>query len=161
LFIVDRFLDRRLLAANGALRILPQLELTELHGPGVKQQQTIDQQILSAENDLDRFVCLNRADDPRQYAEHTTFSARRHESRRRRLRVQAAITRALLGPEDARLSFKAKDRAVDVWLATQHTRIVHEIARRKVVCAVDDDVVVAEEPHGVMTREARLVRFDL
>src|SRR5215204_6097171 len=161
LFVVDQLLNFRLLAANRALRILAQFELAELHRPRVKQQQTIDQQIFRTENDLDRFVCLDRPDNARQYTEHTTFRARRHEAGRRRLRIQAAIARALLGPEDARLTFKPENRAVDVWLAAQHTRVVHEIARGKVVSAVDDDVVVAEESHRVVTRETRLVRFDL
>ncbi len=153
LFIVDQFLDRRLLPANGTLRILTQLELAKLHGPRVKQQQTIDQQIFSTENNLDRFVRLDRADDPGQHAEHATFSTRRHKSGRRRLRIQAAVARALLGPEHARLPFKPEDRAVNIWLAAQHTRIVDEITCGKVVSAIDDDVVVAKEPHRVVTRE--------
>src|ERR1044072_7991296 len=161
LFVIDQFLDRRLLAADRTLRILPQLELAELHRPRIKQQQTIDQQILRAENDLDRLVRLNRADNARQHAEHATFRARGHEPGRRRLRIKTAITRTLLGPEYAGLPLESEDRTIDVWLATQHTRVVHKIARGKVVSAIDDDVVVAEEPQRVMTRETRLVRFNL
>ena len=74
-------------------------------------------QVVRAENDLDRFVCLDRADDPRQHAEHAAFRARRNETGRRRFRIQAAIARALLRPEHTRLSFKPEDRTVNVWLA--------------------------------------------
>src|SRR5262249_47973767 len=93
--------------------------------------------------------------------EHTTFSARRHEPGRRRFRIETAVARTLLRPEDTRLTFEAKDRAVDVWLARQHARVVHEVARGKVVSAVNDDVVVAKETQRVLPGETRFVSLDL
>src|SRR5262249_10283480 len=141
--------------------ILPQFELAKPHRPRVEQQQTIDQQIFGAENDLDRFVCLNRADDARQHTQHATFTARGHRTRRPPLRIQAAITSAFLRPEHTRLDFEQEDRTVNVWLLTQYARVVDEIASGKVVSAVDDDVVVAKELHRVVTRQTRLVRLDL
>src|SRR6185369_16133260 len=139
LFVIDQLFHRRLLATYRTLRILPQFELAKLHGPGIKQQQPIDQQIFRAENDLDRLVCLNRADDARQNAQHTAFRARWYQSRRRWLRIQTTITSSLLCPENTRLTFEPEDRAVDVWLAAQHAGIVDEITRGKVVGAIDDD----------------------
>src|SRR6185369_12130416 len=125
-FVVNQFFDRRILATHRTLRIFSQFELAELHGPGVEVQQTVDQQILRAENDLDRFVRLNGADNARQNTKHATFRARRNEPGRRRLGIKTAITRALLGPKHARLTFEPEYRTVHVWLSTQHTRIVDE-----------------------------------
>src|SRR6266850_2321103 len=48
------------------------------------------------------------------------FRARRHQTRRRWFGIQAAVTRAALSPKNARLSFEAKDRTVDVWFADEH-----------------------------------------
>ena len=58
-------------------------------------------------------------------------------------RIEAAIARAVLGREHRRLSVEAEDAAVHVRLPEQHAGVVHQVARREVVGAVDDDVVVA------------------
>ena len=92
---------------------------------------------------LDRLGRLDHADDARQHAEHAAFGAARHEAGRRRLGIQAAIARAVLRREHRRLSFEPEDAAVRVRLAEQHARVVHEIARREIVGAVEDDVVAA------------------
>ena len=47
-----------------------------------------------------------------------------------------------------------------VRLAEQHTGIVGEVARREVVRAVHDDVVVAEDLEGVVRREPHAVLDD-
>src|SRR6185503_2409588 len=75
LFVIDQLLDRRLFTTNRTLRIFPQFELAELHRPRIKQQQTINQQIFCAENDLDCFVCLDRPHDTWQHTKHTTLGA--------------------------------------------------------------------------------------
>src|SRR5205085_7782798 len=100
-------------------------------------------------------------DDARQHAEYAAFSTRRHKSGRRRLWIQAAITRTAFRPEHTRLSFKAKDRAIDVGFAGQHAGIVDEIARREIIRAVNNDVVIAEQLKRVLARQARLVGFNL
>ena len=104
----------------------------------VEQQQPADERLARAEDQLDRLGRLNRADDAGQHAEHAAFGAARHEARRRRLGIEAAIARTVLGREDRRLSVEAEDAAVDVRLAEQHARVVDEVARREVVGAVDD-----------------------
>ena len=64
---------------------------------------------------------------------------------RRRFGIKAAIAGAALGREDAGLALEAEDRAVDVGLAGEHTSVIDQIARGKVVGAVDDEVEVAED----------------
>ena len=47
--------------------------------------------------------------------------------------------------KDRRLALKTEDRAIDIRLIEQDARVIDEIARRKIVRAIDDDVVIAEE----------------
>src|SRR5215204_5095210 len=161
LFVVDQLLHRRVLAADGALRVFPQLQLAEAQLPRVEEEQPVNQRLAPAEDELDGLVRLNRADDAGQHPQHTTFGAGGYEAGRRRLRIEAAVARAALRPEDARLPLEAEDRAVDVGLARQHARVVDEIARRKIVRPVHDHVVFAEQSERVLARQARLVRLDL
>ena len=68
LFIVDQLFDGCMLATDWAVRILAQFQLAKLHLPGIEQQQAVQEYFRRAENDLDRLVSLNRADDSRQHA---------------------------------------------------------------------------------------------
>src|SRR5918995_5400006 len=138
--------------ADRAVGILPQLQFTEPHLERVIDQESSDQRLSYADDQLDRLGGLNDTDDAGQYAKDTTFGAARHEPWRRRLWIQAAIARAVLGPEHRRLPLEAEDAAVRVGFAGQHARVVHEIAGWKVVGAVDDDVGGLEELQCVLRR---------
>src|ERR1051325_4204450 len=116
LFIIYQLRNRRVLTTHRTLRILSQFELAKLHRPRIKHQQSIDQEIFRAENNLDRFVRLDRTDDPWQHTEHTALRARGHQTRRRRFRIQTAIARTLLRTEDTCLPFKPEARTVNVSL---------------------------------------------
>ena len=59
--------------------------------------------------------------------------------------------------EDAGLAFEAEDRAVDVRLAQEHAGVVDQVARREVVRAVDDDVVVLQDLERVGAGEHGVV----
>ena len=145
LFVVDQLGDRRVRAAHRAVRILPELQLAEPHPQRVVDQEPADQRLADAGDQLDRLGRLDDADDARQHAEHAAFGAARHEPGRRRLRIQAAIARTVLGREHRRLPLEPEDAAVGVRLAEQHARVVGQIARREVVGAVEDDVVRLEQ----------------
>src|SRR5437588_2936236 len=161
LLVVNQLAYRRRLPAHGARRVFPQLQLAEAKLPRVEQEQTIDERVASAEYELDRLVRLYRADDAGQHAEHSAFGARRDEAGRRRLWIKATVARAPRGPENARLPLEAKDRAVDVRLAREHARVVDQIACREVVCAVNDNVVIAYEFQRIVARQTRLVSLYL
>src|SRR5207237_2610120 len=88
---------------------------------------------------------------------HATVGAGRHEAGRRRFGVEAAVARPVLGPEDRRLALEAEDAAVYVGLAKQHASVVHQIAGREVVRAVNDHVVWGEHIQGVFGGERELV----
>src|SRR5260370_8655836 len=75
--------------------------------------------------------------------------------------MKATIARATFGPKDTRLSFKTKDRSVNVRFAGEYASIVYQIARGKVVRAVHDDVVVDEKIQRIRARQFRFVCFYL
>ena len=144
---VEEVGDARVLAAENAVRVLPNLDLAVLHLQGVVHHQAADQRLADAGEQLDGLVHLDRADRRAQDAEHAALGAARHESRRRRSRIQTPVTRTSLCVENADLSVEPQYRAVHVRLAEDHAGVVRQVARREVVRAVDDDVVLCEERH--------------
>ena len=107
---------------------------------------------------LDGLVGLERSDRAGHDAEHAAFGTRRHHAGGRRLGIEAAVARTMLGPEDTCLPVEPIDRSPDVRLAEQHGRVVDEIPRGEVVGAVDDEVVLAEDLHDVGRVEALFVK---
>src|SRR6266487_4189763 len=150
LLVIDEFLDRRVGAAHRAGRVLPEAQFAELHAERIEHEQAADQRVAFPQQEFDRLDRLDRTDDPRQDAEDAAFRTRGHEARGRRFRVEAAVARALLRVEDARLAFEPEDRAVDVRLLQEDGRVVHEVPRREVVSPVDDHVVVLQDVHRVV-----------
>src|SRR5260221_7694860 len=158
--VVDQLADRGVLAADGAVRIFPQLELAEPQLERVEQHQPADQRIPRPDDPLDGFERLNAADDARQHAEHAAFGATRDQSRRGWLRIEATIAGTFVGVKDRRLAFKTEDAAVDVGLPEQDAGIVHEIAGLEVVGAIDHDVVLSQDIERVGGGGPALLGFD-
>jgi len=148
-------------SADRAVRVLADLDLAVGHLEGVIDHQAADQRLADAGEHLDRLVDLDGADGRAEHAEHAALGARRHHAGRRRLRVQAAVARAVLGPEHRGLAVEPVDRTPDVRLAEQHARVVHEVPRGEVVGAVHDEVVLAEQVQDVGRVEAQLVQVHL
>src|SRR3984957_3102970 len=161
LVVIDELVDRAMLAAHRAIRILAQLQFAELHSERIEQKQATNETVAFSKNQLDRFHRLNRSDDSWQDTENTAFRARRNESRRRRFGIKAAVARPVGHAEHGDLSLEAEDRSVHVGLAEQDARIVDQIARREIVGAVDDDVVILEQFERVAAFELRFVRLNL
>ena len=109
------------------------------------------------EQHLDRLGRLQRADHAAQHAEHARLLARRRHVGRRRLRVEAAVAGAFERQERRHRPLEAVDAAVDHRLAQLQRRVVDQVARREVVRAVDDDVVVLDDVEHVLGRQPRLV----
>ena len=91
---------------------------------------------------------------PGQHAEHAVGAARRRQLGGRRLRIQAAVARALVGDEGRELPVEAEDRRVHDRLALAHGGVVQQVARGEVVGAVDDHVVVADQVEHVVAGRA-------
>ena len=153
LLVIDQLGDCRIFPACRAIRILAQLELAKFHGQRVDQQQPPDQWIACAQNQLDGFRRLNHSYQSGQNSQHSAFRAGWNQSRRWRLRIQAAIAWAFFGRENTRLPFEAEDRSINIRLAGEHAGVIHQIASRKVVRAVGDDVEFFEQLDGVVARK--------
>src|SRR5438093_2624302 len=112
-FVVDVFGDGRMLAARGALRIAAELDLAEARLERVEEEEASDERLADHEQQLDRLVRLERADDAGKDAEDPRLGAIRCELCRRRLVEEAAVARTLEWLEHGDLSFEAEDRSVD------------------------------------------------
>ena len=111
----------------------------------IVKQQAAFQRCALPQDDLHGFRCLDDPDHAGQNAEHAALCATGDKARGRRFRIEAAIAGAVFIGEHRGLSFEAKDGSVHIRLLQQHAGVIHQIARGKIVGAVDDDVVVREE----------------
>ena len=160
--VVNELGDGRVLAAEGALGVAPELEFAELHVQRVEQEQAVEERSALAEDELQNLGGLDEADDAGQHAEHAALGAARDRAGRRRFGIEAAIARpAQVRREDAGLAFEAEDGAIHVRLPEQHAGVVGEVAGGEVVRAVHDDVVGADDVEGVLAGEAGVVQDDL
>src|SRR5215217_92194 len=157
LLVVDELGHGRVLAADGAVGVLAELHLAEAHAQGVVEQKPSDERLADPEYELDGLGGLDGSDGTGEDAEHPALRAARYESRGRRLGIQAAIARAFLGVEHARLALEAEDGAVDIGLAQKYARVVYEVTCREVVRAVHYDVVVLEDLQRVFARQGLFV----
>ena len=159
--VVDQLGHLRLRSADLALGVLAQLDELEGHIQGVVEQQAPDQRRPRAQDQLERLGRLQRADGARQHAQHPALGAGRHQPGGRRLGEQAAVARSRPRVEHAHLPVEAEDRAVHVGLAQQHAHVVGQVARREVIRAVDDHVVIGGDAHGVRRSERLVVSVHL
>src|SRR5579875_4171201 len=96
-------------ATDRTIRVAPQPQLPERHVQSIVEKQPVLQCRADPEQDLHRFGGLNQADKSGQDAEYAAFSATRNQSRRRWLRIKAAIARTVLICEHSCLPLEAKD----------------------------------------------------
>src|SRR4029077_316406 len=129
LFVIDELMNCRVVAANRARRVPAQTQLAEAHAQRVEEQEATGERFADAENELDRLHRLERADDAGENTQDAAFGARRHESGRRWLGIEAAVARPAGIMEDGALPLKAKDRAIDIRLIQQNASVVDQIAR--------------------------------
>ena len=67
--------------------------------------------------------------------------------------MQAAVAGAVRRAEYGELAFEPVHARMHIRLPLEHTGIVHEVARRERVGAVEDQVVVGDDPSGVVACE--------
>lgn len=124
------------------------------HRERIPEEEAAGERFAEAGEDFDRFGGLDGADEAGEDAEDAGFGAVGHGAGRGWLGEEAAVGGAAAEIEDAGLAFEALDRAVDEWAVGEHAGVVDEIARGKIVGAVEDDVVRGDEGEGVGAREA-------
>src|SRR3954447_3892760 len=147
--------------ADRALGVAADLELGGRRSQRVVHEQAADERVAGADDQLHDLGRLEQAHRARQHAEHAVRAARRGELVGRRLREQAAVARAVVRLEDAKLPLEAEDRGRHDRDLEAHRRVVEQVARGEVVDAVDDDVPALDDLHDVRGVEARLVLDDL
>ena len=113
------------------------------------------------EQDLERLVGLEQAEDARHDAQDAGHGAAGRELGRRRGRVQAAIARPLERDERGELPLEPEDARVDDRDAGRDRRVVEDVAGLEGVGAVEDDVVAGDDPLDVRGDEHLLVLDDL
>src|SRR5262249_53733052 len=136
LVVVNEPGDGGPVTAQGALLVSPDLEFLEAHLQGVIKEKPPDQGGAFAQDQLDRLGGLNAADPAGQDAKDAAFGTAGHLAGWRRLRIQAAITRARRRMKHRCLPIKTEDAAVNVWLVQEHAGIVNQVARLEVIGAV-------------------------
>ena len=156
--VVLQFRDRRMLAADRALRVAVDLDLAEFQGFGVVGQQAAGQQVADAEQELDGLGGLERADHARQHADHARLGAGGNRVLRRRLRKDAAVAGRLAGFDRQRLPVEPQNAAVGVRLLPEHAGIVDQELRREIVGAVDHEIVVGNQRGDIGSADPFLMR---
>lgn len=122
------------------------LNLAEAGGQGAVVDEASQRRLAQTSEQLDRFHRLKGADDAGEDSQDPGFSATGHCSGRRRLREEAAVTRAAkMGSENRDLSFKLEDGPVNQGLFEEEGRIVGGEAGREIVRTVEDGIVSREE----------------
>ena len=161
LVVVYQLRDGGMGAAHRAVGILPQLQLAELHAESIDQQQPSDQRLARAQNEFDHFRSLHHSNQAGQNTKHSAFRARRHQPRRWRLGIQAAIARTIFRSEDTGLPFKAENRSVHVGLAGDYTGVIDQVARGEIVSTIGNDVEVTENFQCVIAAQTRVILANL
>src|SRR5207247_1662202 len=162
LIVIDQFVDGGVVATERAVRVAAQFEFLEPHIERVEEQQAADEGTAFAQSQLEDFRGLNAADNAGQHAQDTPFGATGHHPGRRRFRIKTPIAGAAeVRRENARLAFETKNRAVNIWFLEQDAGVIGEITRGKVIRAIDNDVVLAEDLAGVVAGKADLVQDDV
>src|SRR5262249_24406092 len=108
LLIIDELGDGTVFAADGALRIFAQFELSEPHAEGVIEEKTSHERLTDPEYELHRFRGLDQPDGSRQNAKHAALGATRNQPRRWRLGIEAAVARAAFIGEHRGLALEAE-----------------------------------------------------
>ena len=160
LVVVDQLFDL-VGSAGRAAWIFAQLERAEVHAQRVDKQQSADQRLADAEDELDDLGRLDDSNEAGEDAEDAALGAGGDQAGGWGFGVEAAVAGTFLGGEDAGLALEAEDGAVGVGLAGEDAGVVDEVAGLEVVGAVGDDVVVPEDLEGVGRGEHRVVLHDV
>ena len=126
-----------------------------------KQQQLAVELPRHRQQDLEREQCLHRTEGTRHGSEDSRFGAVADDAVRRRLGPQAAQTRMRrLRLVHLQLSLVLIDAREHRRPPRKHGCVVDEELGAKIVAAVDDDVVIADEFEGIGSGEASGMGLD-
>src|SRR5207302_4429774 len=132
-------------AAGRTLGILSNFNCTECHCQRVDSQQPSDQCVSQAQQHLYRLCRLNGADEAGHDPENAALGAARYQLGRGRLAKEAAVARTIGGAKNRCLPLEPIHAAVDVWNPEQNRGVVDQVAGRKIIGAVDYQVVAPRD----------------
>src|SRR4030095_5003814 len=147
--------------AQRAIRIAADTDLAKPHGKRIVHQQTSDQGFSLLHDEFNRLGRLYHSNNPGQNSQDTGLTSRRHHTRRGWGGEQAAVAWANMRLEHTGLPFKLENAAMHYRLAGEESGIVDQIARRKVIAAVDDDVIVLKDSHDIIHRQTLVIEAHL
>src|SRR5579871_1833989 len=107
LMVIDQLGDGAVVAADGAVGILPQLQFAEAHAERIIEEQAADQGLADPEDQFHGLGGLNQTNGAGENSEHAAFSATWHEAWGWRFGIEAAVARAAFIGEYRRLTLEA------------------------------------------------------
>lgn len=148
-------------AARGAGGIARHALRGECASERIVGEHASDKRFAAARDELDHFHRLKAADDAAQRSNDAGFAATGHGSRGRRRRKQTTVARAA-GRRmiDRELAGKFENTAMHQRPPGANGGVVAEVARGKIVRAVDDDIVGRKESVGIFRRHGGVNRVD-
>lgn len=154
--------------AMRAVWVFGEFDFSGGEAKGVEVEEFADGRLANVEEEFEGFESLEGADESWEHAEDTCFVSGRDRALRRELRDHAtkaggglAVGCLEMGGEDAELSFELVDRSVDKGLLLRGGFGGDEKTGGKVVGAVEDEVVGADEVAFVFLGEVLRVGGDL
>src|SRR3990172_7551336 len=161
LLVIYQFFYRRVLTADRALAVAGHLHRAKAHVQRVPEKELSLERRTDAEYHFYDLGGLDGPDHAGDDPEDARFLTGRHHAGRRRYLEQAAVARALARHDRHHLSLEAEYRGAHERFLEHDAGVVHQIPRRKVITAVHDNVVVADDVHDIAGRQPLLVRDDL
>src|SRR5262245_5251675 len=152
--VVKQFGNRWMLTTEGALWIPLHLDFPELGLAGVEIEEAISQRTTNPENELECFRGLDRPDDTREHADHSSLLAGSYQPWRWRRLEDAPIACRFLGNDRRDTTIEAENAAMNQGLIGEEAGIVDQEFGGKIVNPVDDDVIFAENFQRVACRQA-------
>jgi len=151
--------DARLAAAQRTAGIALEIQSAKLLGECVENEQAPAQGLADAEQVFDRLHGLQAADHAAERPEDTGLAAVGHAPGRRWFGEETTVARASLRRVKHRhLALELENAAVNERPAGEKRRVVVQIARGKIVRAVDDEVIFGKQGERVGRRDTLAVK---
>ena len=119
----------------------------------IHRQQFPRKMLADADDQLQRFICLDAPDDAGQGTDGSAFRTGGNQPGRRRFRINAPKTGAVPVTQDAHLAFKLIDGAENERNAGQHAGIIDKISGFIVIRAVDHKIIAFDQLQGIFRGE--------
>src|SRR5512143_3211614 len=159
--IIDQFGDRRMFAADRAFLVPGDLYGAKAHIERVPEQEFPFERMTDLENRLDHLGGLDRPDHAGHDAQDARLLAGRHHAGRRRDLEETTVAWPLARNDGHHLPLEPEDCRAHQRFLEHDTGVIDEVAGRKAVAPVHDDIVVLDDVLDVRRREPFLVGHNL